>query len=165
MSSTHFVPEWMNEWMNVSPQLKNLWHHPSTVPWPEPRDNPSSTSWWRLECLLIFSVYIQPRLRFHSIWCLCRTCLLVTAGSIMKVLIPKFFLSLWTYWRPADLEGTTFSVGGEQAFVLIGCEQTVYHTGVETSLGLLTVNAAHYAFRHTQIWLTWSKYIYSMTQY
>lgn len=49
------------------------------------------------------------------------------------------------------LKGPLFLVGGEQAFVLIGCEQTVYHTGVETSLGLLTVNAAHYAFRHTDL--------------
>ena len=106
----------MNEWMNASLQLKNLRHHPSTVTWPEPRDKSSSTSWWSLECLLIFSVYIQPCLRFRSTRCLCRTCLLVTAGSIMKVLISKFcfffVISLWPYWHPADLEGTTFFSGG-----------------------------------------------------
>lgn len=145
----------MNKWMNASLQLKNLRHHPSTVTWPEPRDKSSSTSWWSLECLLIFSVYIQPCLRFRSTRCLCRTCLLVTAGSIMKVLISKFCFFLSFLCGHTDiqqtLKGPLFLVGGEQAFVLIGCEQTVYHTGVETSLGLLTVNAAHYAFRHTDL--------------
>lgn len=155
-----FPSQTLNEWMNVSPSL-NLWYDLSFLLWPEPRDELRSVNVMvqsvMYVCLcgcslclfshICTSIKQDVRVRWQNMFaCPCCCC------SNNKNIDFKVFcysadvLMCSRHWRDF--------FEGEQAFVLIRLRAVQFNTqGVKMSLGLLTVNVAHYAFRDAHIWL------------
>lgn len=148
-----------SEWMNVSPSL-NLWCDLSFLLWPEPRDKLRSVDVMVHSVMYVCLCGCSLRL-FSHIW--------TSIKQDVRVGWQNMFACLCccSNYKNIDFKVFCYSADvlmcsrhwrdffeGEQAFVLIRLRAVQCNTqGVKMSLGLLTVNVAHYVFRDAQIWL------------